>query len=111
MNGITVQYGSGPGGRAAIFPHGRANGGLRSKTESFELEKGEHVTKISLRHGNIVDSIAFETDKGNTYGPYGGQGGDPVDVTAPEAGAVLVGFKGAAGRYVDRLGFHWATVE
>lgn len=39
------------------------------------LPAGEYVTRVDYRSGVLIDSIAFITNRGRNFGPYGGNGG------------------------------------
>jgi hypothetical protein len=50
----------------------------------IDLSAGEHVTAVEGTFGSVPDdvvitSLTFRTDKGGTYGPYGG--GDDRETT------------------------------
>lgn len=53
------------------------------ETFRMQLAEGEHISGCSVRHGYIVDAIAFVVTKhdGSTYTvQFGGNGGDETDV-------------------------------
>lgn len=83
----------------------------------LDLEEGEYVTTIEVKHGRYVTRLSFTTNKGRTLGPcggggtlfLGGKGGEETTVHAPE-GDMLVGIRGRSGKYLDAIGFHWAPV-
>lgn len=53
------------------------------ETFRMQLAEGEHISGCSVRHGYIVDAIAFVVTKhdGSTYTvQFGGNGGDETNV-------------------------------
>jgi hypothetical protein len=58
----------------------------QSPTGTFTLASDEQITVVNLRMGSYIDAIGFVTNKGNTYGPYGGGGGGPSRLDGPVYG-------------------------
>lgn len=91
------------------------------KGKTFQLERGEFITSVTIRHNKFVQSIGFKTNKGNMLGPIGGSGwkkidlrgndteGEEVKVNAPFK-YQLCGLTGRAGNYIDQLAFRWGPV-
>ena len=86
----------------AAGPLGRS-GGTSGTLERLTIEPGEYVTAIFGTSGNLVNSIGFETSNGRTLGPFGNGGGTAFRIEAP-GGYHVVGFKGAFGTRIDRVG-------
>jgi hypothetical protein len=102
---------------------GPYHGGQGGEVDSFILAPGEVIELIHGRSGDLVDSLAFQTSFGNSYGPYGGGGGtpfvedfraepDPEVDHAPGARAsrALTGIFGQSGDLLDAIGF-WIDLE
>ena len=49
------------------------------------FESGEHVVKVIVSSGYLIDRLAFVTNNGRTLGPYGGPGGGEHKEVAPKA--------------------------
>lgn len=96
-------------------------GGCGGKSTSFDLEKGEFITQVTVRSNKYVQSIGFKTNKGNMLGPVGGKGwtkidlrgndteGEEVKISAPFK-MQLCGLTGRAGDYIDQIAFRWGPV-
>ncbi|KAL2944839.1 Selenide water dikinase, partial [Bienertia sinuspersici] len=64
----------------AIEPHG-PYGSQLSENYRMQLEEGDRITEVTIRHGAIVDAIGLTVAKknGNTvYQQFGGNGGAPA---------------------------------
>jgi hypothetical protein len=82
---------------------GPQHGGNGGGPSTIQLQEDELIVAIKGRAGTYVDSLTFVTNHGRTFGPYGGNGGNPFpDITAPEG---ILGFYGRAGSYLDKVGF------
>ncbi len=68
--------------------------GQTAPTATVTLASDEQITGVNLRTGSVMDSIGFTTNKGNTYGPWGGTGGDPFRLEGP-----VYGFYGGHARW------------
>lgn len=81
---------------------GAAHGGNKSPHTEHTLAAGEYVVGVDYRSGGEVDAISFRTNRGRTYGPYGGGGGSPgsYDVTP---GQKLGCMQGRSGARTDQL--------
>lgn len=89
-------------GDSSSDKHGRGD----DHPTPITLDEDEYLIGISGRYGVGADSISFVTTK-NTYGPYGGDGGDVeyfynVDPASPQAH--IIGFCGRAGDAIDAIG-------
>lgn len=49
-------------------------GGLQ--TYSVDLEEGENIQKFDICSGWLIDRVTISTNKGRTFGPFGGEGGE-----------------------------------
>lgn len=80
------------------------------KIGHFGIDLDEFLIGVAGRHGDVIDSIRFFTNKKNS-GTYGGSGGT-VDFgyTAP-SGHRIVAFTGRAGSSVDAIGVLYVPVE
>ncbi|KAE8380939.1 Jacalin-like lectin domain-containing protein [Aspergillus bertholletiae] len=67
----------------------------------INFSDGERVTQMTIRAGWRADKISFHTNKNFDY-EAGGEGGEPYE---QEVGnGTLLGFWGASGKDIDRLG-------
>jgi hypothetical protein len=76
---------------------------------TINLENGEVISSLQIRSADVIDRITFFTNKGNVYGPYGGDQGVETFVSL---GGGLKGIYGSAGNYykdmlVLELGFYY----
>ena len=79
----------------------------------FDLDPDERITKVTVNSGWMVDGFEFVSNKGRTFGPYGGQGGSVYQLRAPGKSGYLSHFTGRVeetqGRpAVRHLSFVWA---
>ena len=79
------------------------NGGSARDTITFSED--EYINSIVIRSGAYVDSFGFTTNKGQTWGPYGGSGGTESRLD----NICVVGIGGRSGAYVDRLTIRYLT--
>lgn len=71
-----------------------ASGGLGGHERPvFRLSHGEHITKLRGRQGDHLDAVQFVTSFGRASAMYGGSGGQPFEIDAPE-GAEFFAFAG-----------------
>ncbi len=90
--------------------------GQTTDTEhTISLDEDEKIIRVYPRTGWMVDSLSFLTNKGRTFGPYGGPGGAHRMDDAPplECKGFLAGVKGAVVDSQGTLGitslsFIWA---
>ena len=47
--------------------------------ETLEVPDDQHIKDFIVRCGWYIDAIAFETNKRQTFGPIGGQGGELME--------------------------------
>ncbi|MCL4486796.1 MAG: hypothetical protein M1570_01540 [Chloroflexi bacterium] len=88
----------------------RADGTLYSPGQRGFVSKGEmhkavfaadeYITALHIHAGEFTDAISIVTNK-QTFGPWGGDGGDPNDIFAP-AGYEICGLYGSYS-----LGINW----
>ncbi|MGQ3054443.1 MAG: jacalin-like lectin, partial [Roseateles sp.] len=69
------------------------------------LPDGQYFVRVDYRAGSAIDSIAFVTNTGKTYGPYGGGGGSAgsYNVTPGEKLGCMAGRSGSS---TDQLTFY-----
>ncbi|CAM0151249.1 unnamed protein product [Urochloa decumbens] len=101
--------------RMAAGPWGRPQSSTGSLLHAtINLAAGEHVTAMegTVGHfatvpGVIVTSLAFRTNTGRTYGPYGRTTAGTTPFSVPAAdGACIVGFWGRSGWLLDAIGVY-----
>jgi hypothetical protein len=104
LAGIQVRAGRRVDAIQAVYDtgFGERHGGGGGRLRGFFLQDGEYITMIRGRSGSRIDQISFETNLGQVYGPYGGNGGSPFEIRIP-AGYEFAGFSGRSGRQVDAL--------
>ena len=79
------------------------HGGPGGHEQRLDINREEHITKISGRYGDFVDSITIETDKGQKLEAGGAGGlGDYTYEAPPDF--EIVGFYGRSGEFVDAVG-------
>jgi hypothetical protein len=85
---------------------GNMNGG--TETGHVTLGAGEFIVEVGGRATQFGDQIRFESNiPGNTWGPFGGRGGDPFefpDLRVPRK--EIYGFFGRAAALVDAIGVY-----
>jgi hypothetical protein len=74
-------------------------GGSGGNRSQVLFSDGETLSTVNGRSGEYVDQLTFVTNR-QTY-TFGGDGGDPFSLPAS---AVIGGFFGSAGRYIDQFG-------
>lgn len=80
---------------------GARHGGTGGSANTFTLESGEYINSIAGRSGSYIDQLSFSTNRGHTFGPYGGDGGSPFVINVGEE---FGGFFGRSGSYLDAFG-------
>jgi hypothetical protein len=81
---------------------GRQHGGNGGTQYAFAFSENESITRISGRAGDEVDQISITTTL-TTYGPFGGNGGDPWEFDSTNIGGIF----GRYGARVDQIGFFY----
>jgi hypothetical protein len=89
---------------------GPFHGGRGGSTQVFRLESNEYITGISGRHGTYIDSLQIHTNR-RTSSRYGGSGGRQDFRIDVPSGNWAVGLIGRAGRYLDAIGFSYASAS
>lgn len=88
-----------------------ANGGwalVQGSRDAFKadvtLPAGEYVVRVDYGSGSRIDRVSFITNRGRTFGPYGGDGGSPgtYNVTPGEKLGCMAGRSGSS---TDQLTF------
>jgi hypothetical protein len=88
------------------YPKGwaSAQGGNNGFNADVTLASGEYIVQVNYRSGSRLDNVSFISNRGKTYGPYGGGGGSPGTYTVT-AGEKLGCMSGRAGKSIDQLVF------
>lgn len=78
--------------------------GAQGKTPNvkFALDSGEYIVRVDYRSGSMLDAIGFVTNKGRTFGPFGGGGGSPHSYSVTP-GEKLGCMYGRAGSSIDQI--------
>ena len=99
IDAIQIVYLTDSGDSIAGAKHGGRGGAL----QVFTLGRDEYITGVSGRTGRLVDRIQIHTN--NRSSPLYGTstGGNHFEFSAPR-GNEVIGFFGAAGDLVDRIG-------
>ncbi len=105
---ITVHHGSFLDGFIIHWSDGTRDvvgktGGGRSE---FDIQKGETIQGIILRCGAWIDGLQFKLSSGRTSPWYGGQGGSPTLVEAPN-GYEMVGFFSTENDWMEQIGIFY----
>ena len=92
--------------------------GQRSFHEVYEfiLEEDEYIIEVVAFSGYMVDNLTFITNKGNMYGPYGGDGGGQRTLQPPKEQGYLSYLSGYEANTQGSLGivslaFHWLCYD
>lgn len=95
LDGIQFQYANGKWGDV----HGK----LKNK-KAYSLPAGQYIVRVDYRGGGSMDAVGFTTNKGTSYGPFGGGGGSAGTYTVTP-GQKLGCMTGRSGDEVDQLIF------
>jgi hypothetical protein len=104
---VNIRHGSRVDGIQAIWQtcegtqQGNWHGGQGGQLSGFDLGPDEFIVLVEGRSGSRVDSLTFTTNKGNSFGPYGGTGGKDFKVSNIQLG----GFYGRSASELDAIGF------
>lgn len=90
-----------------VFPGGALFGQRGGARHDFQLNPGERVIGIKLRHGAWIDGIQFITTQRVSQWFGRGDGGGPGEVRVP-AGYYWSGITGSLNRWVYGIGFEFA---
>jgi len=71
------------------------------KCEQIKFNQGEHLVKMLVRSGDIVDHLSLYTDQGRVVS-CGGNGGDPSLIVTPP-GTQIVALGGGTGGHLHNL--------
>jgi len=71
------------------------------KCEQIKFNQGEHLVKVLIRNGDILDHLTLVTDQGRIVS-CGGTGGNPSLIVAPP-GNHFVAFAGGIGGHIHNL--------
>lgn len=101
LDGFTFIFGNGESLRF---------GNITGHTSSFDLEEGERLTKFHFRHGQWIDALQVETDRGRKSELCGNiYGGRLTTLEAPSPRHKIVGFYGSCGDWVDSVGIIYSS--
>jgi len=75
--------------------------GNNLRCEQLNLNDGEHITKVFVRAGDIIDHLTFFTDQGKVVS-FGGTGGNPYVLTPPPKHH-FVAFSGGNGGHLHHF--------
>ena len=65
----------------------------------FQAKPDDSINKITVRHGSVIDSVQFTTDKGDNSAKFGGpQGGN---ISEFKTSGRITGVKFNGGQLVD----------
>lgn len=78
------------------------------RCESLVLGEDEHITKILIRAGEIIDHVTLVTDKGRTLSA-GGMGGYAYLAVAPQ-GMQFTSVQGGIGKCLQFVQFHFDEI-
>jgi len=80
------------------------HGGSGGQVHRLELADGEHITRVSGRYANLVDSVTIATNFRPDALRAGGRGGAASFSYEAGAGLEIAGLTGRAGTFIDALG-------
>lgn len=90
-----------------IILNGQSNGGGGGLRETITFADNEYINSFTIRSGKFVDSFGFTTNKGRSWGPYGGSGGNLTTLN----NIFVLGIGGRSGRLVDALTIRYAILR
>ncbi|MCZ0210746.1 jacalin-like lectin [Streptomyces sp. UMAF16] len=76
--------------------------GTTGDAHNVSLGPGEYIIKVYGRCGTYVDQLAFATNQGHVFGPFGGNGGEPFHIDLP-GHAHVAAFAGRSGSHLDAI--------
>eukprot|EP01084_Bolivina_argentea_P100486 180405_1 len=84
------------------------HGGLSGRNiHLLELAKGEYIISVSVRSGNSIDKLTFETNYGHSI-ICGGNGGKVYEEPQPKNDKMLLNIRGRVGGHMDQIQFLWS---
>ena len=88
------------------YREGPRHGGMGGATDTFKLDAGDHIVKMTGAHnGRFVTRLQFTTANGRTSRVYGeGGSGDAAFIYEAPEGHLIRGFHGRAGSFIDAIG-------
>ncbi|MES2024429.1 MAG: lectin [Pseudomonadota bacterium] len=95
LDGVQFYYASGQWGAV----HGKLK-----NTQTTMLSAGEYIVRVDYRSGGSMDAVTFVSNKGKTYGRFGGGGGSAQSYNVTP-GQKLGCMAGRSGSEVDQLIF------
>lgn len=98
VDSVQFRYASGRWGAV------RGYQGSGPYTADVALASGEYLVRVDYRSGDLIDNLSFTTNRGRTFGPYGGGGGGSGTYTVTP-GEKLGCMAGRAGSSIDQLTF------
>jgi hypothetical protein len=101
VDGVQFGYGNDGYSGAFVAAHGHSAGPPKA---SLALSPGEWVMRVDYRSGSMMNQIAFFTNLGRTFGPYGGNGGTAASYS-PTPGEKVGCMSGRSGSSMDHLTF------
>ncbi|KAM7274196.1 hypothetical protein ACFE04_028860 [Oxalis oulophora] len=113
IDSINIEYHHINGKPTWTSKHGGHNG---EKTSTVKLDyPNEYLIEMCGRYGRmdergpvIIRSLTFRSNK-KKYGPYGREEGTCFSI--PLSGAMIVGFHGTAGQYLDSIGIYLRPIQ
>merc|ERR1712176_1068122 len=76
---------------------------------TYTVPEGQRITKVYVRAGCYLDAIQFQTDTGQKSQQFGGKGGKPQCIEAPD-NQCLIGFHGSmSGGTISSIGMRFAV--
>jgi hypothetical protein len=72
--------------------------------EQIKFNQGEHLVKVLVRHGDIIDGVTFYTDQGRVV-KCGGNGGQPALIVSPPGTQIVALGGGTGGHLHNVVGF------
>ncbi len=106
VDGIKVKYSSGTELKT---------GGFGGYTCPVRINSNEYIKTMKVKHGNVVDSVAFGlarkgTDKIINWTRCGGRGGNRESTYTAPKGEAIVGFHGKSANLIDSIGAIYGSI-
>ncbi|CEP16567.1 hypothetical protein [Parasitella parasitica] len=105
---ILVNHGAFLDGFTLIYDDGSQDqigttGGGRTQ---FDVERGEHIQGLVVKSGAWIDGVQFKLSSGRLSPWFGGNGGGPSQIHAPQ-GYDIVGIFGSAKNWMEQIGIFY----
>ncbi len=108
---VTYANESNPSKKYQVGHHigGHVNGDVQCST--FAFEEGEYINSFSVNSGDLVDKVAFVTNKGREFSAGGNGGGKTVAVMEHATKPRVIAIGGGLGGHMHHLRVHYVESD